>query len=830
MTETPPKKTLVLSRSLVGRKTLDMGQVRQSFSHGRSKTVAVEVKRKRVLSNALNPSIGNSAENEPFIVTAETIRPLGLTDQEWETRLRVVKEAIRDADELEERRNKERGQSPLLEKECQEDKACAIERETSVETTANDDGSVLAGETFPIQQPAPSLGKDKYRSDPVKEKEFGEEGGGGSSKGKKSPISTTKRSLRGESDQRRRLSVNTVLSGQEERLRSQASLWRARRKNRQQQTQNVEQTRQVRDVVIPEAISVQELANRMAVRGAEVIKVLMRLGMMTTINQVLDADTAELVVGEFGHNARRVSESDIELGLKREPDSLADLLPRPPVVTIMGHVDHGKTSLLDAIRRTDTAYHEAGGITQHIGAYQIKRQDGRKITFIDTPGHAAFTEMRARGANVTDIVVLVVAADDGIKEQTIEAIHHAKAASVPIIVAINKIDKPGANVDRVRQELLSHEIVVEAFGGDVLDVEVSAKSGQNLEKLTETILAQSEILDLKANPSRMVEGIIIESEVRQGLGPVATVLVQKGCLHRGDIFVAGSVFGRVRALLDDCGQKLDGADPGMPVEVIGFNAVPSPGDEFIVVADEARAREVAQFRERKQRELASALKARGSVEQMFAKISFDEKQQRLSVVIKADVQGSVEAICNSLAKLSNDEVGVHVLHSGVGGITESDIALARTSNAFVVGFNVRANPQAREVAQREGIELCYYSIIYDLINAMKARLSGILAPEQREKILGSAEIRQVFEAKKTGKIAGCMVIDGIMRRGTKVRLFRDNVIIHTGNLKSLRRIRDEVNEVAKGFECGMTFADYQDIREGDTIECFEVEEIARQFA
>jgi translation initiation factor IF-2 len=743
-------------------------------------------------------------------------RPLGLTDQEWEMRLRVVKNAFQDADKLEERRNKEAGAYAVLEEARQEEQSAS-------EPSASEEVSETPAEAAPPPSPHPDKGREILKSRGLSEEAKGR------LRARKPPTSA-KRPRLGEDQRRAKISVNTALNEREERLRSQASLWRARRKNRQQQEQEGDMTRQIRDVVIPEVISVQELANRMAVRGAEVIKTLMRLGMTATINQTLDADTAELVVGEFGHNIRRVSEFDIEQGLKGESDLPEDLQTRPPVVTIMGHVDHGKTSLLDALRRTDAALHEAGGITQHIGAYQIQLKDGRRITFIDTPGHAAFTEMRARGANITDIVVLVVAADDGIKNQTIEAIHHAKAAEVPIIVAINKVDKPDATPERVRQELLSHEVVVEAFGGDVLDVEVSAKTGQNLEKLAETILIQSEILDLKANPQRPAEGIVIEAEVRQGLGPIATVLVQRGSLRKGDIFVAGAVSGRVRALLDDHGEKLTIASPGMPVEVTGFGAAPAPGDEFIVVADEARAKSVAQFRERKQKELSSALKARGSVEQMFEKISSDEKLQTLFVVVKADVQGSVEAISNSLAKLSTDEVCVQILHAGVGGITESDIALARTSKALVVGFNVRANLQARDGAQREGIELCYYSIIYDLIDAIKARLSGLLAPERREKILGTAEIRQIFESKKIGKIAGCMVTDGLMRLGARVRLFREGTLVQESTLKTLRRVRDEVSEVSKGFECGLTLTDGQDIREGDSIECFEVEKIVRQLA
>ncbi|MDR2412132.1 MAG: translation initiation factor IF-2 [Holosporales bacterium] len=807
MEESSPKKTLVLSRSLGARK-VDVGQVRQSFSRGRSKTVSVEVRRKRF------PPGGTTAPAKEEVSPLESARPLGLTDQEWETRLRVVKEGIQGAEALEGRRDLEAGTYALLSQTRQEE---ARQQEgTSEEDIGN------------LTKIAPSPTPRGGAGDP-KNRDLSEEAKGRLFKGRKSPPSVARRP-KIEVDQRRvKISVNTALNEQEERLRSQAALQRARQKIRKQHTQDTESAPQVKEVVVPEAISVQELANRMAVRSAEVIKTLMRLGMAATINQVLDADTAELIVGEFGHNVRRVSEADIEQGLKGDPDLPEDLLPRPPVVTVMGHVDHGKTSLLDVLRRADTALHEAGGITQHIGAYQIQLKDGRKITFIDTPGHAAFTEMRARGAHVTDIVVLVVAADDGVKDQTIEAIHHAQAAAAPIVVAINKVDKPGADPERIRQELLGHEVVVEAFGGEVLNVEVSAKNGENLEKLAEAILAQAELLDLKANPHRTAEGVVIESELRQGLGPVATILIQRGTLKKGDIFVAGSVSGRVRALLDAHGTKLSVADPGMPVEVMGFNATPAPGDDFVVVGDEARAKSIAQFRERKRREVASALKARGSVEQMFAKRASEEKRQTLSVVVKADAQGSVEAIRSNLERLSNDEVQIHILHAGIGSITESDVALARTSRALILGFNVRANPQARESAQQEGTELHYYSIIYDLIDTMKARLSGLLAPELREKILGTAEIRQIFEAKKVGKIAGCMVTEGLIRRSARVRLFREGILVQESAIKSLRRIREEVNEVMKGFECGLTLIEGQDIREGDSVECFEVEEIARQF-
>lgn len=634
---------------------------------------------------------------------------------------------------------------------------------------------------------------------------------------------------RGESEQARRLNRNTLnralVDDEFQRSRSMASIKRARQKQKSHQ-QDAEQVFIVRDVIIPDFITVGELANRMAIRGAEVIKALMKSGMMVTINQTIDADTAELICSEFGHNVKRVSESDVELGLKGGTDVETELHPRAPVVTIMGHVDHGKTSLLDALRKTDVVAGEAGGITQHIGAYQVTLPSRKKITFIDTPGHAAFTEMRARGANVTDIVVLVVAADDGIMEQTIEAINHAKAANVPVIVAINKIDKPDANPDRVRGELLNHGLVCEEYGGDIMSVEVSAKQGLNLDKLEEVILLQAEILDLKSNPNRTAEGVVIEAKVDRGRGTVATILVQRGTLKNGDIFVAGTEWGRVRAIMNDLGQKLEEATPSMPVEILGFNGVPTAGDEFFVVADEARAREVAEFRQRIQRDRKSAASARGTMEQMMSQIAAGEVKE-LAVVVKTDVQGSLEAILQSLHKLGNDEVTVRVLHGAVGGINESDVTLASASNAIVVGFNVRANPQARDLARRDNLDIRYYSIIYDVIDDAKAILSGLLAPTLREQFLGNAEIRDVFNITKVGKVAGCYITNGVVKRGAKVRLLRDNVVIHEGTLKTLKRFKDEVKEVKESYECGMAFENYNDIRPGDVIECFEIESIAR---
>jgi translation initiation factor IF-2 len=610
-----------------------------------------------------------------------------------------------------------------------------------------------------------------------------------------------------------------------ERTRSLASVRRARERERLRLLQR-EQTKIVRDVVVPETITIQELANRMAERGADVIKSLMRMGVMATINQVIDADTAELIVGEFGHRMRRVAESDVEIGLRGEPDEPDMLEPRAPVVTIMGHVDHGKTSLLDALRQTDVAGGEAGGITQHIGAYRVTLADGKQITFIDTPGHQAFTAMRARGANVTDIVVLVVAADDGIMEQTVEAIRHAKAAEVPIIVAINKIDRPDARPERVRQELLQHELVVEELGGEVLDVEVSALKKTNLDKLQEAILLQAELLDLQANPNRAAEAVVLEAKLDRGRGPVATVLVQRGTLDIGDIFVAGGEWGRVRALVDERGQHQDEAGPSTPIEVLGFNGLPLAGDDFVVVENESRAREIADFRQRRKRESAVAAGGRGTLEQMFSKIAAGTAKE-LAVVVKGDVQGSVEAIVGSLERISTDEVAVRVLHSGVGGITESDVILAKATGALVIGFNVRANQQARELAQRDGVEIRYYAIIYDLIDDARSALSGMLSPTLRERFLGNASIREVFNITRVGKVAGCMVTEGTVRRGAKVRLLRDNVVIHEGALKTLKRFKDEVREVREGYECGMAFENYENIQVGDVIECFEMEEIAR---
>ncbi len=627
-------------------------------------------------------------------------------------------------------------------------------------------------------------------------------------------------------DERRggKLNVSALLDG-DERQRSLASLKRAREKAKKGMG-GASAEKIAREVVVPENITVQELANRMAERAVDVVKALMKMGTMATVNQSIDADTAELLVGEFGHTIKRVTDADVENVLRHEVEEDTNLQTRPPIVTIMGHVDHGKTSLLDALRKTDVVSGESGGITQHIGAYQITIANGGKITFFDTPGHAAFTAMRARGAKVTDIVVLVVAADDGVMEQTKEAIAHAKAAGVPIIVAINKIDKAGADSSRVKTELMQYELIAEEFGGDVQMIEISAKQGLNLDKLEEAILLQSEILELSANPDRKASGAVVESRMDQGRGIVATILVQRGTLKKGDLVVAGGAYGRVRAMLDDKGRPVDEAAPAFPVEILGLNSAPEAGDEFAVVENEKTARDITEYRQKSARD-RSQVGNEYTLEKMFQTAAGAAKVAELRVVIKGDVSGSVEAIISSLQKLNTPEVAVRVLLSGVGMITESDMTLARATNATVIGFNVRANPQARDVANREKITIRYYSIIYDLVDDIKAAMGGMLAPELRESLLGYAQIRQVFNVTKAGKIAGCYVTEGKMLRGAKVRLLRDGVVIHEGSLKTLKRFKDDVKEVASGYECGMAFENYEDIRENDQIEAFEVESIAR---
>ncbi|NNU59151.1 translation initiation factor IF-2 [Ochrobactrum soli] len=628
-------------------------------------------------------------------------------------------------------------------------------------------------------------------------------------------------------DDRRRGKL-TISSNLEDEGRSR-SLSAMRRRQEKFKRSQMQETREKisREVTVPETITLQELAQRMTERSVDIIKYLMKQGQMMKPGDVIDADMAQLIAEEFGHTVKRVAESDVEEGIFGVADNEAALVSRPPVVTIMGHVDHGKTSLLDAIRHANVVSGEAGGITQHIGAYQVE-QNGQKITFIDTPGHAAFTAMRARGAQATDIAILVVAADDSVMPQTIESINHAKAAGVPIIVAINKIDKPTADPQKVRTALLQHDVFVESMGGEVLDVEVSAKNKINLDKLLEAVLLQAEILDLKADPKRTAEGVVIEAQLDRGRGSVATVLVQTGTLHPGDILVAGSEWGRVRALVNDHGEHVKEAGPAMPVEVLGLQGTPQAGDRFAVVANEAKAREIAEYRQRLARDKAVARQsgARGSLEQMMSQLQVNGLKE-FPLVIKGDVQGSVEAIMTALDKLGTDEVRARIVHSGAGGITESDVSLAEASNAAIIGFNVRANKQARDAAEQQGIEIRYYNIIYDLIEDVKAAMSGLLSPERRETFIGNAEILEVFNITKVGKVAGCRVVDGKVERGAGVRLIRDNVVIHEGKLKTLKRFKDEVSEVPMGQECGMAFENYDDIRAGDTIEAFRVEHITR---
>ena len=874
--ETDQEGKKVLSLSGRGRmsltKTVEAGQVRQSFSHGRSKTVTVEVKRKRAIgrsdeaeettldtapAEAPAPAPEPSAPEAPAASAPKptTAAPRQLTEKERAARIRALAGAKRSEDERPEPEFEEAALAAEPEPEVEPEPVIVDRRtaemeemrqiaEAEAKKRADEDARLKAEEDArkaaeeAARPAAPEEDRTAERAGaraaakiveaaPAEDDEEGRRRRAGGGAGKPEVRRPAPAPRRGE--QRRRsgkLSINDALNDSE-RQRSLASVRRQREREKQRQMgANQERHKVVRDVVIPETITVQELANRMAERGTDVIKALMRMGVMATINQPIDADTAELVVSEFGHNMRRVAESDVEFSIRREADAPEATQSRAPVVTIMGHVDHGKTSLLDALRKTDVAAREAGGITQHIGAYQVNLPSGQRITFLDTPGHEAFTAMRARGANVTDLVVLVVAADDGIMAQTVEAITHAKAAKVPIIVAVNKMDKPGANPQRVHQELLQHELVVEDLGGDVLCVNVSAKEGTNLDKLEEAILLQAEILDLKSNPDRQAEGTIVEARVERGRGSVATVLIQRGTLKVGDVFVAGAEWGRVRALLDDKGNTIEQAGPSAPVEVLGLNGTPQAGDEFIVVDNENQARDIAEYRQAKLRQQNAATSGRGTLEQMFTQLAEGGKKE-LAVIIKSDVQGSTEAIRASLEKLENDEVAVRVLQAGVGAFNESDVTLAKASNALMIGFNVRANPQARDLARRDGVEMRYYSIIYNVVDDAKALLTGMLSPVVRETHIGNAEIREVFNITKVGKVAGCMVTEGMVKRGAKVRLLRDNVVVHEGTLKTLRRFKDEVREVNNGYECGMAFENYDDIRAGDVIECFEVEEVAR---
>ena len=848
------------------KKTVDAGQVRQSFSHGRTKSVAVEVRRKRTFTKGSGGSMKEvqapveappAPVEAPAPVEEKAAQPERADTNRRPTVLRTLteEEAAARARALKTAQTKESGTASVLERtQAGAEARRAAQREEEEQRTAEEarrreeDERRRQEEEERKREEEEATKRATEQADRLQDRLAAQEtlppaeenvvvprrtAAPGVAAAATEEEDAAKRSARRRATPRgeaRRQSGKLTIAqalGDDERTRSLASVRRAReRERRAQRGQPQQAVKIVRDVVVPETIQVQELANRMAERGVDVIRALMKLGVMTTLQEAIDADTAELVVSEFGHNFHRVSESDVEIGLKGDDDPEEALKPRPPVVTVMGHVDHGKTSLLDALRATDVAGGEAGGITQHIGAYQVELASGDKITFIDTPGHAAFTSMRARGANATDIVILVVAADDGIMPQTVEAIAHARAAEVPIIVAINKIDRPNADITRVRNELLQHELVVEELGGDILAVEVSATEKINLDKLEEAILLQSEVLELKANPDRGAEGVVIEANMETGRGAVATMLVQRGTLKVGDSVVAGSEWGRVRALSNERGEAAQSAGPSEPIEVSGRSGAPQAGDEFAVVESEARAREITEFRVRRDRALRTTATPRSSLEQLFEQIGAGDVQT-LPLVLKADTHGSVEAISATLEKIGTEEVKVEILHAGVGGINESDISLAHASNALVFGFNVRANAQARDLAKREGTDIRYYSIIYNLTDDVTEMLTGMLAPESRETLLGNAEILEVFSISKFGKVAGCKVTDGIVKRGAAVRLLRDDVVIHEGKLSTLKRFQDEVREVREGMECGMSFENYQDLKKGDVIECFEVEEIAR---
>jgi translation initiation factor IF-2 len=842
-------KTLTLKRGGV-----EQGVVRQSFSHGRSKAVVVEkVKRraagpgefkaetapvadrgaataKRAVPAAAKPAPATPA-SAPSAPAAAPARPSGvvlrtLTEEERSARAHALADArLREAEER--KIAEEEARIRLTREEAERaDRVAAETRKRDEEDRRKHDEET--------KRKADEVAKRRFGADtlvkpgtarPALEAEE-EEAPRSARRGLPARPAPAPKAPRVGEQRRGRLTVVTALSADDIRERSVASF--RRRVQRMTGHRDEPKEKIAREVTIPETITIQELANRMAERGVDVIRILMQQGHMAKITDTIDADTAQLIAEELGHTVRRVAESDVEEGMFDAPDAPENLLPRAPVVTIMGHVDHGKTSLLDAIRSTDVAAAEAGGITQHIGAYQVTSPSGGRITFIDTPGHAAFTAMRARGAKITDIVILVVAADDGVMPQTVEAIHHAKAAKVPIIVAINKIDKADAKPERVRTELLQHEIQVESLGGDTLEVDVSAKEKRNLDRLLDVIALQAEVLELKANPNRAAEGTVIEARLDRGRGPVATVLVQRGTLKPGDIVVAGSEWGRVRALVSDTGHSVVAAGPSMPVEVLGFNGTPEASDRLAAVETEARAREIADYRARQKREIMAARQTgmRGSLEQMMSQLKTAGRKE-FPLVIKGDVQGSIEAIVGALEKLSTEEVAARVIFSGAGGITESDVTLAQASNAAVIGFNVRAHKEAREAAEQAAIEIRYYNIIYDLVDDVKKAMSGLLAPTLRETMLGNATVLEVFKVSKVGNVAGCRVTDGVVERGANVRLIRDSVVVHQGKLSQLKRFKDDAREVVAGQECGMAFENYQDMKAGDVIECYRVETVQR---
>jgi translation initiation factor IF-2 len=865
-TKNPGDKTLsVGSKTLSLKPRTETGVVRQSFSHGRTKQVVVEKKTKRRLAGDPAPA-PEAAPAAPAPVAApvrvaprapeptrpparksgvvlqtltedeQSARASALADarvrEEEERRAAEAEAARRNTKEFKEQQEREAAEARKKAEEerhrAEEEAKARAEREATKRTTEAAAKAAAPATTArtAAATPARPAAVAADGSDDDEAPRLVRRPGGGPARPVIAPKPTAKPAP---AKQRGRLTLSTALNADDVRERSIAS-FRRRTQRLKGHASNEPKEKLIREVVIPEAITIQELANRMAERAVDIIRLLMKQGAMHKITDVIDADTAQLIAEEMGHTVKRVAASDVEEGLfDVAEDHASDTTPRPPVVTVMGHVDHGKTSLLDALRHANVVSGEAGGITQHIGAYQVTSpESGKKITFIDTPGHAAFTAMRARGAKVTDIVILVVAADDGVMPQTIEAINHAKAANVPMIVAINKIDKPDAKAERVRTELLQYEVQVESFGGDVVDVEVSAKNKTNLDKLLEMIALQADLLDLKTNPNRPAEGTVIEAKLDRGRGPVATVLVQRGTLKVGDIIVAGAEMGRVRALINDQGETVQEAGPSVPVEVLGFNGPPEAGDRLAVVENEARAREVTSYRAHQKREKSAASNAgmRGSLEQMMSQLKTTGRKD-FPLVIKADVQGSLEAILGSLEKLGTDEVAARILHAGVGGISESDVTLAEGFNAAIIGFSVRANKEAAALAKRNGIEIRYYNIIYDLVDDVKKAMSGLLAPTLRETMLGNAQILEVFNISKVGKIAGCRVTDGTVERGANVRLIRDNVVVHEGKLSTLKRFKDEVKDVQSGQECGMAFENYQDMRVGDVIECYRVETIQR---
>lgn len=833
MSDSDGKKTLGL-RSGGGSRS---GNVKQSFSHGRTKNVAVEHKRKRVV--VPKPGAGKSGGSGVAGGDASR-RPAGISDAEMARRLKALqaakareveeaaareaeekaraeererRRAEAEAKEREQREAEERAKAKAAEEERKRQEAAeAAKRAAAEKAAAAATKSEKPSASAAPARPAPSKSGAPTPRKSDRDRDERGRGGKGRDEGRRSG----------------KLTLGQATGGGDGRQRSVASMRRKQERARQKAMGgSVEREKVIREVQLPEAILVSELANRMAERVADVVKSLMQMGMMVTQNQTIDADTAELIIEEFGHKVTRVSDSDVEDVIKEVEDNEEDLRPRAPVITIMGHVDHGKTSILDAIRNARVVAGEAGGITQHIGAYQVKTESGTTLSFLDTPGHAAFTSMRSRGAQVTDIVVLVVAADDSVMPQTVEAINHAKAAEVPMIVAINKCDKPAADPNKVRAELLQHEVIVEAMSGEVQDVEVSAHTGQGLDELLEAIALQAEILELKANPARAAQGAVIEAQLDVGRGPVATVLVQNGTLRQGDIFVVGEQYGKVRALINDKGDRVKEAGPSVPVEVLGLNGTPEAGDVLNVTDTEAQAREIAEYREQAAKDKRAAAGAATTLEQLMQKAKEDENVSELPILVKADVQGSAEAIVQAMEKIGNNEVRVRVLHSGVGAITETDIGLAEASGAPVMGFNVRANTSARNTANQKGVEIRYYSVIYDLVDDVKAAASGLLSAEIKENFIGYATIKDVFKVSNVGKVAGCLVTEGVARRSAGVRLLRDNVVIHEGTLKTLKRFKDEVAEVQSGQECGMAFENYDDIRANDVIEIFEREEVTR---